>query len=84
MIISKRKRKIVLELIPAQRAVILVLRLIETRADDGQPATRVRLSEFMLKRLWSRNRISRELIEEVQEWLWRGGWSLFYAQNAYA
>jgi hypothetical protein len=72
------------ELLPPQQAAILLLRLIETRADGAQPATRVRLSELTLRRLWGRSRINREFIEEVQEWLWRGGWSLFYAQNTYA
>jgi hypothetical protein len=44
----------------------------------------VRLSELTLRRLWGRDRIGRELLEEIQEWLSRGGWSLFYARTTYA
>ena len=67
----------------AQECAILLLHLIEVRG-DSQPVNRVRLSELTLKRLWSRNRLSSEFLEEVQEWLSRGGWSLFFAQNTFA
>ena len=72
------------ELPNAQEAAILLLLLIGTRTDDGQSLTRIRLSELTLKRLWRRSRLNREFVEEVQEWLWHGGWSLFYAQTTYA
>jgi hypothetical protein len=68
----------------AQECAILLLHLIELRGGDLQPLNRVRLSELTLKRLWSRNRLSSEFLEEVQEWLSRGGWSLFFAQNTFA
>lgn len=69
----------------AQQCAILLLRLIELRGEEsGQAASRVRLSELSLKRLWCRSQWRPEFLEEVQEWLWRGGWTIFYAQNTYA
>jgi hypothetical protein len=68
----------------AQECAILLLHLIEVRGGDSQPVNRIRLSELTLKRLWSRNRLSSEFLEEVQEWLSRGGWTLFFAQNTFA
>ena len=71
----------------AQECAILVLRLIELRNQEkpeAAPVSRVRLSELTLRRLWGRDRISRELLDEVQEWLSRGGWSLFFAKETYA
>ena len=68
----------------AQECAILLLHMIEVRGGDSQPVNRVRLSELTLRRLWSRNRLSSEFLEEVQEWLSRGGWSLFFAQNTFA
>jgi hypothetical protein len=67
----------------AQECAILLLHMIEVRGGE-QPVSRVRLSELTLKRLWSRNRLSSEFLEEVQEWLSRGGWTLFFAQNTFA
>ena len=68
----------------AQECAIILLYLIETRGKDSQPITRVRLSELTLRRLWSRNRLPSEFLEEIQEWLSRGGWSLFFAQSTFA
>ena len=67
----------------AQECAILLLLMIEVRGGE-QPVSRVRLSELTLKRLWSRNRLSSEFLEDVQEWLSRGGWTLFFAQNTFA
>jgi hypothetical protein len=70
----------------AQECAIVLLRLIELRTQDPKlpPVSRVRLSELTLRRLWGRDRLSPELLEEVQEWLWRGGWSLLFARTTYA
>jgi hypothetical protein len=68
----------------AQECAVILLYLIQARGEGSQPVTRVRLSELTLKRLWSRNRLSSEFLEEVQEWLSHGGWSLFFAQNTFA
>jgi hypothetical protein len=58
--------------------------MIEVRGGESQPLNRVRLSELTLRRLWSRTRLSSEFLEEIQEWLSRGGWTLFFAQNTFA
>jgi hypothetical protein len=68
----------------AQECAILLLHMIEVRGGDLQPVNRVRLSELTLRRLWRRNRLGSEFLEEVQEWLSRGGWTLFFAQNTFA
>jgi hypothetical protein len=64
----------------ARQSAILLLLLIGTR--DG--TTRVRLSETTLKRLWKRNRLKDEFLDEVGEWLARGGWALFFAKTTFA
>jgi hypothetical protein len=71
-------------LLDAQECGLLLLRLIEIRNQESPGVSRVRLSELTLRRLWGRDRIGRELLEEIQEWLSRGGWSLFYARTTYA
>lgn len=71
-------------LLDAQECALLLLRLLEMRNEESPAVSRVRLSELTLRRLWGRDRISRELFEETQEWLSRGGWSLFYARTTYA
>src|SRR5438045_3195484 len=71
-------------LLTAQECAVLLLRLIELRNEEVPPATRVRLSELTLRRLWGRNRLSPEFLEEVQEWCWRAGWTLFFAKTTYA
>lgn len=71
-------------LFDAQECALLLLRLLEMRNKEPPPVSRVRLSELTLRRLWGRDRLSRELLEEIQEWLSRGGWSLFYARTTYA
>jgi hypothetical protein len=71
-------------LLSARECAILALRLIERRSENGNPPTRVRISELTLRRLWGRSRLDLDFVGEVQEWLWRGGWSLFFAQNTYA
>jgi hypothetical protein len=71
-------------LLNAQECAIVLLRLIELRNQDPASTTRVRLSELTLRRLWGRHRLDRDFVEEVQEWLFRGGWTLFFAGTTYA
>ena len=66
-----------------QECALLLLRLLEKRNEEAPAVSRARLSEMTLRRLWGRDRISRELLEEIEEWLWRGGWSLFYARTTF-
>jgi hypothetical protein len=46
--------------------------------------TRARLSEITIQRLFNRRRISPEFLADVQEWLFRVGWILFFAGTTYA
>jgi hypothetical protein len=78
MIVSRLPR-----FLTPQEAAILLLRLIELRG-DGAPTTRVRISELTLRRLWGRSRLSEDFIKEVQEWVTRGGWTLFQSRSTYA
>jgi hypothetical protein len=71
-------------LLTAQECAIVLLRLIELRNQDGTPTSRVRISELTLRRLWGRHRLDRDFVEEVQEWLFRGGWAIFFAGSTYA
>jgi hypothetical protein len=68
--------------IPTPRdAAILVLLLIQNRGEEQ--TSRVRLSEMTLRRLWGRRHWPDEFIDEVREWLFRSGWTLFYAGQSY-
>jgi hypothetical protein len=71
-------------LLTGQECALLFLRLLEVRNQELPTASRVRVSELTLRRLWGRDRISRELLDEIEEWVSRGGWSLFFAGTTYA
>lgn len=73
-----------LRLLSARECAILLLRLIELRNQDGTPTSRVRISELTLRRLWGRHRLDGDFVTEVQEWLFRGGWAIFFAGSTYA
>lgn len=63
----------------AMECAILLLLLL-----GPQERTRARLAEITLKRLWSRHRLRDEFLREVQDWLFRAGWALFYAGTTFA
>jgi hypothetical protein len=84
MIVSPEMSKKRPSLPNAQECALLLLCLLEHRNQEPPAVSRVRLSELTLKTLWGRDRIGRDLLEETQEWLSRGGWSLFYARTTYA
>ncbi len=70
-----------------RQCAMLIAHLLATRQqemDNGREVTRARLSEITLQRLFKRRRISSELLVEVQEWLFRIGWVLFFAGTTYA
>jgi hypothetical protein len=71
-------------LLSAQECAIVLLRLIELRNQDASATTRVRISELTLRRLWGRHHLDRDLLDEIREWLFRGGWTLFFAGTTYA
>jgi len=67
-----------------QECAILLLLLATAQENRTKEITRFRLSELTLKRLWHRSRITVDLLEEVQEWLARAGWTIFHAAGVYA
>lgn len=52
--------------------------------ESGKEVTRFRVSEATLKRLFGRRRIPQDFLSEVEEWLFEGGWALFFAGSTYA
>lgn len=69
----------------ALEGALLVLRLIESKEKElGKGITRFRVSESTLKRLWGRKRIPLDYLHEVEEWLLRAGWALFFTGSTYA
>ena len=69
------------------RCALLIAHLLATKQQEvpgNREITRARLSEITLQRLFKRRRISPELLADVQEWLFRVGWVLFFAGTTYA
>ena len=64
--------------------MLIVHLLTRKQGEATKEVTRARLSEITLRRLFGRQRISPELLLEVQEWLFRVGWVLFSAGTTYA
>lgn len=69
------------ELLGARECAVLLLLLVEAREAS---TSRLRVSELTLRRLWGRGRVSREFIDDVQEWLERAGWTLFATSSTFA
>jgi hypothetical protein len=70
-----------------RESAMLIAHLLATRQKEvsgNREVTRARLSEITLQRLFKRQRISVEFLAEVQEWLFRVGWILFFAGTTYA
>ena len=62
----------------AMECAILLLLLVKP-----QERTRARLAEITLKRLWKRRRLRDDFLRDVQDWLFRAGWALFYAGTTF-
>jgi hypothetical protein len=62
----------------ALECAILLLLLV-----GPEERTRARLAEITLKRLWNRRRLRDEFLRDVQDWLFRAGWALFYAGTTF-
>jgi hypothetical protein len=67
-----------------RQCAMLVAHLLATKQQEVPGISRARLSEITLQRLFKRRRISPELLADVQEWLFRAGWVLFFAGTTYA
>jgi len=64
---------------------MLIAHLLATKQDEvAREVNRARLSELTLRRLFRRQRILPDFLAEVQEWLFRAGWVLFFAGTTYA
>jgi hypothetical protein len=67
-----------------RECMLLFLRLIQEReARQRKLMTRAQIAEVTLKKLWNRERLTEELLGDVQEWLLTAGWTLFYAGPVY-
>jgi hypothetical protein len=65
-------------------ASLLIIHLLHTRDEEKESAlTRFRLSELTLKRICCRPRLHPEFLSELQDWLLRAGWALFFADRSY-
>src|SRR2546422_3622615 len=70
----------------ARECALLFLKLIDEREERRgreKVMTRAQISGGSLKRLWKRERLSEQFLEEVQDWLLSAGWALFYAGGIY-
>ena len=68
-----------------RQSAVLIAYLLTTKGEEvGREITRARLSANTLQRLLGRQRLSDHFVDEVQEWLFRLGWILFFAGNGYA
>jgi hypothetical protein len=56
----------------------------QRRIVSQQPRGEAPGQKITLQRLFKRRRISPELLADVQEWLFRVGWVLFFAGTTYA
>ena len=68
-----------------RECAMLIAHLLATKQDEvAREVNRARLSELTLRRLFRRQRILPDFLAEVQEWLFRAGWVLFFAGTTYA
>jgi hypothetical protein len=70
-----------------RQCAMLIAHLLDTKQQEvpgKREISRARLSEITLQRLFKRRRISPQFLAEVQEWLFRVGWVLFFAGTTYA
>ncbi len=68
---------------PNQCALVLLRALEERGQRRGKPLTRARLSAASLKALWNRETITREWLDQINEWLLSAGWILIEAGGTY-
>jgi hypothetical protein len=69
----------------AQECAILLVLLVQAKeGESGKGYSRVRVAEITLKRLWGRHRLDDDFLRDVEEWLFRAGWALFYSGTTFA
>jgi|ERR1035437_4207551 hypothetical protein len=68
-----------------RQCAMLIAHLLATKQSEVEKeVTRARLAEITVRRLFRRQRITPAFLVEVQEWLLRAGWVLFFAGTTYA
>jgi|SRR5262249_10629207 len=68
-----------------RESAILLLTLFQARERElNRRLGRVRLGEITLRRLWNRQVLSEDFVDEVKAWLLEGGWVLFKSTSTYA
>jgi hypothetical protein len=72
--------------VTAREGAMLILHLVDTKSAEpsSKEITRCRISEMTMRRFFRRKLISPEFLMEVQNWLFRAGWVLFFAGDSYA
>jgi hypothetical protein len=65
-------------------AALLILKNVQGKESEGAKLSRFRISETTLERICDRRRIPDEYFSELQEWLFKAGWALFFAGSTYA
>ncbi len=65
-------------------ALLLLLMIVRKEREAGPQLSRFRIAELTLKRLWGRQRINPQFLDEVNDWLLRTGRTLFFAGSTYA
>jgi hypothetical protein len=69
----------------SRESALLLLRSVQERGDRrGKPLTRARVSGVSLRTLWNRETLTREWLDQVNEWLLSAGWLLVDAGSTYA
>lgn len=69
----------------AYQCCLLLLHVVARRDEERKTdATRLCLSELTLKRVCCRPRLDPGFLAELQDWMLRAGWALFYADRSYA
>lgn len=64
---------------------LLIRRLVESWNEDrGTKATRFRVSDLTLKRVCCRPRLDAAFVLDLQDYMIRAGWALFYVGRSYA
>ena len=59
-----------------RECMLLFLRLIQERETRRRTQmTRAQIAEVTLKKLWGRERLTADFLEDVQEWLLTAGWT---------
>ena len=67
----------------AYQCSLLLLHLQRSACWKRYQLTQFKISELTLKRLCCRPRLDQAFLAEVQDWLLRSGWVLFYADRSF-